>query len=170
MSQWIRRLRGALGMGLTWAIGWALAGLGIGVASRLLPGLPWGRIFEVFDAPLPALAIPGFIGGVLFAVVLGIAARGRRIDQLSMLRFGMWGAAGGLLVSLLPAILVVTGLATPAGSLSLWRLTLTLAVPLTVLSATSAAVSLSLARRTIEGGRLRGPDGAGRRRLGDDSA
>jgi hypothetical protein len=66
MTQWPGRIRGALGMGLTWAVAWALYGVLIGVASRVLPGLPWNSLFEIFDAPLPALAIPGFIGGVLF--------------------------------------------------------------------------------------------------------
>ncbi len=77
MKKWLRRIRGAVGMGLTWAAGWALFGLLIGVTSILLPWLPWELFFDVFDAPLPALAIPGFVGGVLFSRVLGIAGRRR---------------------------------------------------------------------------------------------
>src|SRR5512139_1446686 len=103
MKCWMRRIRGAVGMGLTWAAGWALVGVLIGVTSRLLPGFPWGRFFEVFDAPLPALAIPGFVGGVLFSMVLGIVARRRRFEELSLLRFAVLGAMGGLLLSLVPA-------------------------------------------------------------------
>jgi len=106
MNQWQRRIRGAIGMGLTWAAGWALAGLLIGVTSTLLPGLPWDAFFEVFDAPLPALAIPGFCGGVLFSMVLGIAGRRRRFEELSLPRFAAWGAMGGVLLSLLPAAMV----------------------------------------------------------------
>ena len=79
MTKWLRRIRGAVGMGLVWAVGWALAGLLIGVASMLLPGLPWDSFFQVFDAPLPALAIPGFFAGAFFSVVLGIA--GRRTER-----------------------------------------------------------------------------------------
>jgi hypothetical protein len=94
MRNWQRRIRGAVGMGLTWAAGWALVGVLIGVTSRLLPSLPWDALFEVFDAPLPALAIPGFIGGALFSVVLGIAGRRRRFDELSLPRFAAWGAVG----------------------------------------------------------------------------
>jgi len=40
MNRWPRRIRGAVGMGLTWAVGWALGGVLIGVGSILLPGLP----------------------------------------------------------------------------------------------------------------------------------
>jgi LytS/YehU family sensor histidine kinase len=135
-------------MGLTWAAGWALVGVLIGVTSRLLPGLPWGRFFEVFDAPLPALALPGFVGGVLFSVVLGIAARRRRFEELSLPRFAALGAFGGLLLSLVPAALEAVGLmsaARPKGES--WRLTATIGVPLMLLSAVSAAASLALARK-----------------------
>ncbi|MBK6487260.1 MAG: hypothetical protein IPF98_10390 [Gemmatimonadetes bacterium] len=71
MKKWLRRLRGAVGMGLTWAVGWAITGVLVGVASLLLPNLPWDAFFAVFDAPLPALAIPGFVGGAIFSMVLG---------------------------------------------------------------------------------------------------
>ena len=114
MTTWLRRVRGAVGMGLTWAVAWAIVGLLIGVASNLLPGLPWNSFFEVFDAPLPALAVPGFLGGVFFSVVLGIVERRRSFAELSLPRFAAWGAVGGLLLSLLPAVLVVMGLASIA--------------------------------------------------------
>jgi len=147
MKKWLRRIRGAVGMGLSWAAGWALVGLMIGVASKLLPGLPWDSFFEVFDAPLPALAVPGFFGGALFSIVLGIAGRRRRFDELSLPRFAAWGAAGGLLLSLVPAALVTVGLATLRPDVELWQLTATISVPLIVLSTASASVSLMLARR-----------------------
>lgn len=147
MATWLRRLRGAVGMGLTWAAGWALAGVLIGVASRLLPGLPWETFFEVFDAPLPALAIPGFLGGALFSTVLGIAGRRRRFDELSLPRFAAWGAVGGLLLSLVPAAMVAVGLASLGRpDLGLWQITATISGPLTLLSAVSASGSLVLAR------------------------
>ena len=103
-------------MGLTWAIGWAFAGLLIGAGSVLLPGLPWNAFFEVFDAPLPALAIPGFIAGMFFSTVLGVAGRRRSFDELSLTRFAAWGAAGGLLLTLFPFALVAVGLASREGS------------------------------------------------------
>lgn len=159
MTPWLRRVRGALGMGLTWAAAWALAGILIGVLSRLLPGLPWDSFFRVFDAPLPALAIPGFCGGVLFATVIGIAEHRRRFDQLSLPRFAAWGAVGGLLLSLLPAALVAVGLASLGRpDAGLWRLTAVLSVPFTVLSAASASGSLLLARKARDTGLLTAGD------------
>lgn len=145
---WLRRLRGAVGMGITWAIGWAAAGLLIGVASNLLPFLPWDLFFRVFDAPLPALAVPGFIGGVIFSLVLGVAGRHRRFDQLSLRRFAVWGAIGGLLLSLVPAALVFAGVATITYSgAGPWAFTAAIVAPLVMLSTVSASGSLLLARK-----------------------
>ncbi|HET7322287.1 MAG TPA: hypothetical protein VFI96_07330 [Longimicrobiaceae bacterium] len=147
MKEWLRRIRGALGTGLTWAVGWAVAGVLIGVASVLLPWLPWHYFFEVFDAPLPALAVPGFFGGVLFSVVLGIAGRRRRFADLSILQMAAWGAVGGVLLGLVPAAMVLVGLATiGSGGLGLWQLTAVICGPLALLSAASASGSLALAR------------------------
>ena len=148
MKKWLRRTRGAVGMGLTWAAGWALAGLLIGVTSKLLPGLPWDAFFEVFDAPLPALAIPGFFGGAFFSVVLGIAGRRRRFDELSLPRFAAWGALGGLLLTLFPFALVAVGLASTEGStLGAWQVIRAISGPFILLSAVSASGSLMLARK-----------------------
>jgi hypothetical protein len=155
MKRWTRRLRGALGMGLTWAVAWALAGILIGVASMLLPGRLWDAFFSVFDAPLPALAIPGFVGGALFSLVLGVAARHRRFDELSLAQVTIWGALGGLLLALVPAVLVLLGLASVnATAHSLPGLTLIIACPLILLCALSAAGSLLLARRATHGQRM----------------
>jgi hypothetical protein len=147
MKKWLRRIRGAVGMGLTWAAGWALAGVLIGVTSTLLPGLPWDSFFEVFDAPLPALAIPGFFGGAFFSMVLGIAGRHRRFAELSLPRFAAWGALGGLLLTLFPFALVAVGLGSREGSdLGAWQIIAAISGPFILLSAVSASGSLMLAR------------------------
>lgn len=148
MKNWLRRVRGAIGMGITWAVGWALTGLAIGVASLALPFLPWHLFFEIFDAPLPALAVPGFFGGMFYSLVLGIAARRRRFDELSLPRVAAWGALGGLLLALFPAFMVFVGLAHIGGEgLGLWQLTAIVAGPLMLLSAASATGSLLIARK-----------------------
>lgn len=146
MKNSLRRLRGVIGTGLTWAVGWALGGLLIGATSILLPWLPWDAFFEVFDAPLPALAVPGFVGGVIFSTVLMVAARRRRLEELSLPAFTALGALGGLLLSLVPAAMVATGLASLGRhDLSLWNITATISGPLILLSAVSAAMTLKLA-------------------------
>ncbi len=143
MEKWLRRIRGAVAMGLTWAVGWALFGVLIGVTSILLPGLPWEILFEFLD-PLMALALPGFFGGVVFSTVLGIAGRRRRFDELSLPRFAAWGAVGGMLLGLFPAAIVAAGLAS--ANVDLWLFTAVIIGPLALLSAVSASGSLMLAR------------------------
>jgi hypothetical protein len=133
---------------LTWAAAWAVFGVLIGVASKLMPGLPWwDSFFEVFDAPLPAFAVPGFVGGVFFSMVLGIAGRRHRFRDLSLRRFAAWGALGGLLLILFPFALVAVGLASREGSsIGTWQILATMGPPFILLSAASAAGSLKLAR------------------------
>lgn len=147
MKKWLRRIRGAIGMGLTWAFGWGIAGVLIGVTSILLPSLPWDAFFEVFDAPLPAFAVPGFFAGVFFSMVLGIAGRRRGFRDLSLSRFAAWGAVGGLLLTLFPFALVAGGLASREGSdVGTWQILAAVTGPFVLLSAVSAAVTLKLAR------------------------
>ena len=144
---WLRRIRGAIGMGITWAIVWGVAGLGIGALSLVTPWLPWDAFFRRFDAPLPALAVPGFVGGMLFSLVLGIAARNRRFEELSLRNFTAWGAVGGILLGLVPVTLQVLGLAHLRADLVWWQVTAALSIPTMLLGAGSAAATLSLARK-----------------------
>jgi hypothetical protein len=147
MKKWLRRARGAIGMGVAWALIWAVFGVLIGIASNLLPFLPWHYFFSVWDAPLPALGMPGFFGGLLFSLVLGVAARHRRFDELSVTKVAAWGALGGLLVGLIPGAMVAVGLAhLGRDGLGVWKLTALIAGPLVVLSSASAVGSLLLAR------------------------
>ncbi|MES2306477.1 MAG: hypothetical protein V4558_13295 [Gemmatimonadota bacterium] len=139
MSSILRRLRGAMGMGLAWAIGWAVAGVLIGASSNILTFLPWDAFFRTFDAPLPALAIPGFFAGIFFSTVLSIAGRHRRFDELSLPTFTGWGALGGAIFG---ALAVLIGL--PLGVLLFTG----------VLSALSAAATLLVARKAEQHQRL----------------
>lgn len=131
MPKWLRRIRGAVGTGLIWAVAWAPIGLLIGMIVD-----PDGAM----DEPWIAVGtLPGFIGGVIFSVVLGIAARRRRFDQLSMSRFSTWGAAAGLLVG------VLSFLDSVNPQLPTWFPFVVIG-SITAMSAVSAAGSLALAR------------------------
>ena len=145
MKTWLRRIRGALGMGLTWAIVGFVAGMGIELIHNIWPN-PVGSAVDIWPA---ALAYPGFLGGVAFSVVLGIAGRRSRFDELTLPGVAAWGAVGGLLVSLVPAAMVALGLATP--NVPLWKLTVALAGPFTIGGAIAASGSLTLARMAEDG-------------------
>ncbi len=127
-------------MGLTWGVAGFVLGLGIEVAHDVWP-TALGSSVDIWPA---ALGYPAFLGGVGFSTVLGIAGRRRRFDELSLPGVAAWGAIGGLVVSLVPAVLVVTGLATP--NVPLWRITAALVGPLALGGAIAASGSLALAR------------------------
>lgn len=135
---------------ITWAIGWAIVGLMIGVTSLLLPGLPWWDSFYAFyDAPLPALAMPGFIGGAVFSIMLALAGRRRPVKSLSPLQYAGLGAIAGVIVSLIPATMVGVGLAhLGKAGMGLARITAIISVPLIVMSVGSAFGSKILVNRS----------------------
>lgn len=127
MQMWLRRFRGAIGVGLTWAAAW----FGAGLLLLLVVG------FGAADVPFPLFfGLLGFLAGATFSVILGIRGSQRRFDELSLPRFAGWGAAGGLLLSGIVALA-----AGAAGEL------LVLAPVFATAGAISAAGTLALARR-----------------------
>jgi hypothetical protein len=129
MRTWLRRIRGAIGMGLTWAAAWFAAG----TVPRWVFGVNT-------DAPLPLVfGLFGLIAGVVFSAVLALAEGRRRFDEMSLPRFAGLGAIGGLLLSAVIA---------KAGSLG-WGDVLALAPTLAIASGISAAGSLAMARRAV---------------------
>lgn len=139
MGAFLRRIRAAVGMGLTWAVGWALVGFGIELIHNIWPN-PVGALVDIWPA---VLAYPAFFGGLAFSTVLGVAGRRRRFDELSLPRFAAWGALGGLLLGLLPAALALTGAATLTGAV-------VVVGAITLLSTVSAGGSLMLARMAVD--------------------
>ena len=83
MTTWLRRLRGAVGMGVTWAVAWAVAGVLIGVTSVIVPCLPWGKFFDASTrrcqrSPSPASSLVRSSSFVLGVVGDGTASRSCR--------------------------------------------------------------------------------------------
>ena len=127
MRTWLRRIRGAIGMGLTWAAAWFAAGL--------VPRWVFG-----FDADVPfplVFGVLGFIAGVTFSGLLVLTEGRRRFDQMSLPRFAGWGATAGLLLS----ALFVRG-----ASLG-WGDVLAVAPTFALACAVCASGSLAVARR-----------------------
>lgn len=150
MKKWLRRTRAAIVMGLTWGIAWGLVG---GFIMEAIAD-PHGRILDMWPQ---TLAIPGFLGGVVFSVVLWLTERRRRFDELSLGRVAVSGAVAGLLLCGLAVALL--------GASSLARAALII-VPVTLLSAGSAAGSLTLARMAKKPELLDAGGGADSAKLG----
>jgi len=131
LNKWMRRIRGAFGMGLTWALAWFAAGM----ALLLVIGP------DAADVPFPlGFGLLGFFAGATFSGVLGLVDGRRRFDQLSIPRFAGWGAVGGLLFS--GIFVLVAGLGG--------NVLLVLAPVFALSSAACAAGSLALARKAEE--------------------
>lgn len=137
MTQWRRRIRGAIGIALTWAAGWGAAGaimvLGIVLVTGRRPDPPFPLMFGAF----------GFVAGVIFSVVLARVEGRRRFDQISLPRAAACGAAVGVLLS----AAFVLAVASAGDRAFLWNL-LVVGPIAGVAAAGSAAGSLALARRT----------------------
>ncbi|MDB4915119.1 MAG: hypothetical protein JWM95_2763 [Gemmatimonadetes bacterium] len=136
MGKWLRRIRGAIGTGLTWAAAWGGAGTLVMLGFLLRTG-------SRPDAPVPLMfAAAGFVAGLLFSGVLALVEGRRRFDQMSLRRFAAWGAAGGFLLA--AAFVLAVSLSGDPGFL----LNLVVVGPVFALAAAgSAAGSLALARR-----------------------
>ena len=140
MKKWGRRIRAAIGMGLTWGVAW----FGAGLLLARVPGFSSDLPFALLFAPL------GFVTGIIFfGILVGIEGR-RRFDHLSLPRFAAWGAASGLLLS----GIFVAGAALRGQAL--WGEFLLFGPPLTIASAVCAVGSLAVARRAERQGGKRG--------------
>ena len=142
MKKWGRRIRAAIGMGLTWGAAW----FGAGILLARVPGFYSDLPFAILFAPL------GFVTGIIFSGILLVVERRRRFDRVSLSRFAGWGAASGLLLS---GIFVVAAALRGASS---WGEFLVFGPPLAMASAVCGAGSLAMAKRA-ERRELRGPSG-----------
>ena len=86
-------IRGGVLVVVLWVIGW---GLGFGGIMELVD--PDGKVQDVW---LTVLAVPGFVGGVIFAALLAIAERGRAFSAIPFTRVGLWGIVTGIVLGLL---------------------------------------------------------------------
>ena len=139
MKKWLRRLRGALGMGVTWAAGWSVVGTIVWWTLDLVfLGATTSGPLTVFVTFLTTFGVIGFISGTAFSVILTLTEGRRRFDQMSLPRFGAWGALGSALLCLV--VLTAESWQMPGTELLLLGF-------ITVMGAASAAGSLALARR-----------------------
>jgi hypothetical protein len=120
MKNWMSGIRGAILVIVLWVIGW---GLGFGGIMEIVDSE--GRIEDIWPA---VLAVPGFIGGVIFSALLLLAERGSTFDKVPLFHFALWGAAAGIALGFLsipakigdvsPGWAGMTGIATALGVVS----------------------------------------------------
>ena len=132
MKGFLKRLRGIIGTGLTWAVGCVAIMAGVTAFGGWLqiPMAQWG----VFFSQIPIYATFGFIMGSGFAGILSLIERHKRLADLSLPRVALWGGFGGLV--LLGGVSLVYGLP----NLVSWLV-------ITFLSAGFASGTVALAKR-----------------------
>ena len=137
MSKWLKRIRGALGIGLTWAVAWGFVGALLGL-SLVGP--------SAIGAVSLSFALYGFICGGGFSVLLGLTEGRRTFEEMSLKRFAVCGALAPLLMQ----VMLVTALAFWGDPGQLLNRLISATI-LALLGAGSAAGSLALARRADHG-------------------
>ena len=136
MKQFLRRLRGVIGTGLTWAFGWAglygaflLAAWAFGAEAQWELSLVLRLVFNVGTF--------GFLAGSTFGVVLSIFERHKSLEDLTFKRIALWGSLGGLAVIAMLSVLYGTPVFT----------FLTPVILYTLLGIGSATGTVALAKR-----------------------
>ncbi len=112
----LRKLRGILGIGVTWGTVWVVIGTALGLIVRVVDpdsidpgeGLAMVRVFATI----------GFISGVGFAGLLSLAEARKTILDLPLGRVALWGLLGGAVVPLLVGLPDQLFIFCPLGALS----------------------------------------------------
>ena len=116
MRSILRKLRGALGTALTWAVVWAVGSFASATLLYMTTDaiVVLGPFWEV--APLAALrsGLYGLVGGALFSGALATVHGRRTLGELKPAWMGLWGGVAGLLVFIVVlGVTVASGLAIP---------------------------------------------------------
>jgi hypothetical protein len=134
MNTWPRRIGALLGMGSICAAAWSAVGALILTVDRSR------TVDELWLGPPIGMA-PGFLGGVLFTVLLWMIASRRHHDAPPLSTVVACGATAGLLVGALPFVINSPTSAAPS-----WLVGVVVIGSMMLLSAISAAGSLAVAR------------------------
>ena len=147
MREWLRRIRSALVIAGVWALAWGSVGMLIEWIHNIWPNA-LGRLVDIWPM---ALAMPAFLSGLFFSTLLGIEGRRRKLSEMSVARFAVLGAIGGLLVGLVPAAMVLVGFGDLKAPYTLAYLIATISGPFTVVGALTGAGTLIVARKGARG-------------------
>src|SRR5512139_2017021 len=94
-----RRLRAALRNALLWGMGWSAAGLVVLLVLGALGRLPDANAWLEGLGIVIKLAVWGVFSGIAFAGLMRLLYHGRRLSDISWVKFGLLGGiATGLFV------------------------------------------------------------------------
>jgi len=97
MTRLLQKLRGLMGVGITWGTLWAGIGAGIGVVIGIVHPELWQWRNPVFEWAL-GMGLYGLVSGVGFGTLLTIREGRKTLFDLSLRRTAMWGLLGAAVV------------------------------------------------------------------------
>jgi hypothetical protein len=100
MNKVLHKVRGMLGVGVTWGALWAGIGAGIGVVIGLVRPEVWQWTNPVFEWAA-GMGLYGVVSGVGFGTLLTLREGRKTLSDLSLRRTALWGLLGGAVVPLL---------------------------------------------------------------------
>jgi len=103
MNTLLRRVRGAFGIGLTWALLWAIVGLSVGALILYVDPAS----IDQGEDPLSMAGILGTVGftcGAIFSGIMAFAERRTSLRDMPLWRAALWGALGGAALPLLTSM------------------------------------------------------------------
>jgi len=101
----LRKLRGALGTALTWAVVWAVGGFAFATLLYVrADGFGYGPFWEFALGAALTLGLWGLTSGALFSGALTTFHRRRALGELEPAIVGLWGGVAGCLGVIVVAI------------------------------------------------------------------
>ena len=94
----LRKLRGALGTAVTWAVVWALGGFAFATLLYVrVDGVGYGPFLDFAGGAALTLGLWGLASGALFSGALATIHRRRSLGELKTARVGLLGGFAGFL-------------------------------------------------------------------------
>ena len=100
MNRLVRRLRGLLGVGLTWGALWSVIGAGVGLVLGVVAPEMWGWTDRLFEWAV-GMGLYGLVSGVGFGGLLALRESRETIFSISLGRAAILGVVGAVAVPFL---------------------------------------------------------------------
>ena len=100
MNRLARRLRGLLGVGLTWGALWSVIGAGVWLVIQIVSPEVWAGTYSISEWTL-GIGLYGLVSGVGFGSLLSLGEARKTVLGISLRRAAIWGVLGAVAVPLL---------------------------------------------------------------------
>ena len=100
MNRLVRRLRGLLGVGVTWGTLWSLIGAGIGLVIGVISPEVWESTNPIIEWAI-GMGLYGLVSGIGFGSLLTLREGRKTILDISLRRAAVLGVVGAAAVPLL---------------------------------------------------------------------